>query len=227
MPMKDRNSILRKIKKAFKVQPDLARTLHGVRPIVQGQPGKSTSMFPSRKCGGAIALESRLELAYAVSLERNPGVKNFRTQCLMVDLPEGRFAIPDFVVQSSCGVFEVHEIKPSSKDLKPEEQERLDLVKRCIEFEGINYRIIDLTLLPSRREVEKLLTLYSHGHAIKWSGLQLSLSLRLLSEVGVKSTQEAYQILSKNNLPVQLVSYHAFHGNIQLDDFSSNKGDKL
>ncbi len=90
-------SILDQIDFAFSQKPNIASILHGQRRIHQGSPGRRTSLFPSRKCGGAIALESRLELAYAVQLESNPDVESYRTQALKIPLSENHVAFLTFL----------------------------------------------------------------------------------------------------------------------------------
>lgn len=61
--------IWEQIEKAFQAEPNLALTLHGQRRIYQGCFGRRTSLFPSTKSGGAIPLESFLELANAICLD--------------------------------------------------------------------------------------------------------------------------------------------------------------
>lgn len=222
----DRYCIMSQIKDSFESKPNISGTIHGVRRIVQGQRGKSTSLFPSRKAGGAIALESRLELAYAISLEKDPAVKNYRTQALVVPLPGNKYSVPDFVVQMSNGDLEVHEIKPFFEHLSSVELERLNMVDMLINKFGIKFRVVDSLTLPSRREVEKTLALYSHGHSRVWTNLQQEQSLRLLINASLNGLDEAYQILSMNGLPIQLASFHLFYGRIFIGAGNSSKEKK-
>ena len=67
-------SILAQIRIAFESTANVAATLHGQRKIYQGAFGRRTSLFPSKKCCGAIPLESRLELAHAIRLEQDPNI---------------------------------------------------------------------------------------------------------------------------------------------------------
>jgi hypothetical protein len=68
----DPNSNLHEqIELAFKRGSDIAGVLHGIRKIHQGSVGKRTSLFPSKKNAGMIPIESNLELAYAIELERS------------------------------------------------------------------------------------------------------------------------------------------------------------
>lgn len=62
--------ILEQITAAFEKRPDVADVLHGQRRIRQGGKGRRTALFASRKNGGAVPVESKLELAHAVALQR-------------------------------------------------------------------------------------------------------------------------------------------------------------
>jgi len=90
----DATELLTQIAQAFQKSPNLARVLHGDRKIRQGGRGRRTALFPSMKCGGSIPLESRLELAYAVVLERSPSVQEYRTQAIRIRLPKGTIRAP-------------------------------------------------------------------------------------------------------------------------------------
>src|SRR5690606_30105164 len=92
--------ILEQIDFAFNQKPNIAGTLHGQRRIYQGCLERRTSLFPSRKAGGSIALESFLELAYALQLERHPDVQSFRTQALKIPIGKNQEAYPDFLIRT-------------------------------------------------------------------------------------------------------------------------------
>ena len=79
-------NILEQIRIAFESTANVAATIHGQRKIFQGSFGRRTSLFPSEKCCGAIPLESRLELAHAISLEQDPNILNYRSQLNAIKL---------------------------------------------------------------------------------------------------------------------------------------------
>ena len=90
--------ILEQIKTAFTTEPNIAATIHGQRKIFQGCYRRRTALFPSKKCGGSIPTESRLELAHAVCLERDPNVVNYRSQALKIKLSHEQHCYPDLLI---------------------------------------------------------------------------------------------------------------------------------
>lgn len=92
------NLIFEQIHCAFNQKPNIARTLHGQRRIYQGCLERRTSLFPSRKAGGSIALESKLELAYAIQLESLAVVESYRTQALSIPIGQNQNIFPDFLI---------------------------------------------------------------------------------------------------------------------------------
>lgn len=130
-------SILDQIETAFQSIPNIASTLHGQRKIYQGCYGRRTSLFPSTKCGGAIPLESRLELAHAICLERDPTVRNFRTQAIRIPLSKTNCCYPDFLVQTIDNTYEIHEIKPDIANLSAQELSRFEQLSALLYSIGI------------------------------------------------------------------------------------------
>ena len=91
-----REAFLKSVRDAFSRQPDLAVRLHGVRKVQLGKRGQSrSSLFPSKKnappehYAAYVPVESRLEQAYALCLERHPSVVAYRTQAICIDIPRG------------------------------------------------------------------------------------------------------------------------------------------
>lgn len=100
----DPNSNLHEqIELAFNRGSDIAGVLRGIRKIHQGSVGKRTSLFPSKKNAGMIPVESNLELAYAIELERDLSVVSYRTQALKIQLSQCESNYPDFLVKYSDG----------------------------------------------------------------------------------------------------------------------------
>lgn len=146
-PQNNRNNLAQfiweQIEKAFNAKPNLASTFHGQRKVFQGCFGRSTALFPSTKSGGAIPLESRLELAQALCLEQSPQVKSFRTQAIKIPLSGNHFSYPDFLVQNIDGSFEIHEVKPSIKALAQEELQKFEQAFEILNQMGILFKLID------------------------------------------------------------------------------------
>ncbi|MDR3430041.1 hypothetical protein [Silvimonas sp.] len=81
--MKTASSIAAQAEAAFLKTPNTAMLVHGVRKIHQGTRGRRTALFPSRKNGITVALESQLEADYCLVLERDlvwPGLNGHRVK---------------------------------------------------------------------------------------------------------------------------------------------------
>ncbi len=189
----------------------VANALHGVRRIHQGARGRSTSLFPSRKSGGAIPLESKLELAYAVVLERSPAVLRYRVQAVHIPLPAGQSAFPDFLVELVEGRFELHEVKPSIASLSREYLDRCELICSLLQPAQVCFRLVDSTQLPSRKHLEWLLQRYVRGHLQVWTRAQVELGIELLAKSQPTSLVRAQRNLIEAGFPAQFADYLAFH----------------
>jgi hypothetical protein len=203
--------LLIQIAQAFQKPPNPARILHGDRKIRQGGRGRRTALFPSMKCGGSVPLESRLELAYAVVLERSPSVQEYRTQAIRIRLPKGRYAHPDFLVRMTCGQVEVHEVKPSIAHLPQADVDRFRLIRNVLDQAGVGFRLIDMHSLPSPRILEELLQHYTRGHLQSFSQMQIELARSLLTRHGCNSFDAAYQLMVLHELPAQIIDFLSFH----------------
>lgn len=203
--------ILAQIDAAFRHPPSVANTLHGVRRIHQGARGRSTSLFPSRKAGGAIPLESKLELAYAVVLERSPAVLRYRTQAVHIPLPAGQSAFPDFLVELVDGGFELHEVKPSIAHLSRAYLDRCELIRSVLQPVQVPFRLVDTALLPNRKHLDWLLQRYGRGHLRVWTRTQVQLGAEVLAAFQPTSLAQAHRHLIEAGFPTQLADYLAFH----------------
>lgn len=219
--------ILEQIHSAFNQKPNLAGTLHGQRHIYQGCLERRTSLFPSYKAGGSIALESFLELAYAIQLERHPSVQSFRSQVLRIPIGKNKEIYPDFLIRTKNGNFEVHEVKPSIQHLSQNSLERFNLLQHILAPLNIAFKLVDASTLPQRHTLPRLLHLYSRGHSKDWTSLEIILAQELLTGVNLKSLEQAYSILEKENLPIQLADYLLFHQAIEITDNISEIGVNL
>jgi len=204
--------ILEQVVVAFQKRPDVANVLHGQRRIRQGGRGRRTALFSSIKSGGAVPVESKLELAHAVALERTSHVTRFRTQALCIPLTGRHVAYPDFLVEVASGMFEVHEIKPSIAHLSSDDAQRFAHIERILNRVGIEFRLIDATSLASGRALEETLLSYTRGHAERYSPSQISLAQEVLASKSFAWFSDAYKLLASHHLPPCLADYLAFHG---------------
>ncbi|WP_421834020.1 Tn7 transposase TnsA N-terminal domain-containing protein [Acinetobacter baumannii] len=220
-PQNNRNNLAQfiweQIEKAFHAKPNLASTLHGQRKVFQGCFGRNTALFPSTKSGGAIPLESRLELAQALCLEQSPQVKSFRTQAIKIPLSGNHFSYPDFLVQNIDGSFEIHEVKPSIRALAQEELQKFEQVSEILNQMGILFKLIDQFSLPTTKQLQNLLYLYQRGHKRIWTPLEIDLAMNELERTSPHNIEAIYTSLQKLGLPCELGDYLLFHKKIILD----------
>ncbi|RSO30544.1 TnsA endonuclease N-terminal domain-containing protein [Acinetobacter lactucae] len=209
--------IWEQIEKAFNAKPNLASTFHGQRKVFQGCFGRSTALFPSTKSGGAIPLESRLELAQALCLEQSPQVKSFRTQAIKIPLSSNRFSYPDFLVQNIDGSFEIHEVKPSIRALAQEELQKFEQVSEILNQLGILFKLIDQFSLPTTKQLQNLLYLYQRGHKRNWTPLEIDQAMDALEETTFQNIEAIYRSLQESDLPCELGDYLLFHKKITID----------
>jgi len=220
-PKSNRNNLAQfiweQIEKAFQVKPNLASTLHGQRKIYQGCFGRRTALFPSTKSGGAIPLESQLELAQALCLEQNTQVKSFRTQAIKIPLSGNHFSYPDFLVQNIDGSFEIHEVKPSIRAMAQEELQKFEQVSEILNQIGILFKLIDQFSLPTTKQLQNLLYLYQRGHKRIWTPLEIDLAMDKLERTSPQNIEAIYRSLQESDLPCELGDYLLFHKRITLD----------
>jgi len=208
----DSTHLLDQIEAAFAKPPDVAGVRHGQRRIHQGGRGRRTSLFPSRKNGGSIPMESRLELAYALVLEANPSVSQYRTQAVEIILSCGQASVPDFLIKTVHGRYLIHEVKPSKRHLKQSDIDRFTRAKLQLWDMEIEFTVVDASDLPSELEVAALLYLYSQGHRQQYSAGQIDLAHTLLNRRLTSDPALARAWLHAHDLPTDLVSYLHFHG---------------
>ena len=209
-------AILVQIRTAFASLPSLGGALHGIRRIRHGGKGRRTSLFPSRKNEASLALESRLELAHALQLERDPHVQKYRAQAIQIALPHGFHAVPDFLVQTTAGDFEVHEVKPSIEHLSTDELARFQTIEEVLNSVSVRFRLIDHRSLPNEVELCRLLQLYARGHVHNFTPLQVKLARQLLIKTTPKCLLDAHTMLINAELPSMLAEHLIFHKVIEL-----------
>lgn len=198
------------IDNAFRKPPDISGTLHGQRRIRQGGRNHRTALFPSRKAGGIIPLESKLELAHAIELERNPNVISYRTQAIKIIIQKNSYSIPDFLIRKSDNSIEIHEVKPSIEDLSEKQIQKLTITESILNKINIIFKIIDSNSLKKGLALDKLLQQYTRGHLNTWTPMQIKLAFEALQGLENESP-EAYEALKKEDLPPQLADYLWFH----------------
>lgn len=211
--------IEQQIIEAFKKNVDLSGKIAGKRKIEQGSIGKRTSLFPSVKNQAMIPLESKLELAYALSLEQNQNVEAYRTQAIQIPYFKNHFLYPDFLIKYKDGSFAIHEVKPSIQHLNEKELTKIQTIKNILSVMNIDFCVIDKNTLADDEFLQKILFFYSRGNTKPWNNeLLLSTKNSLHSEY--KSLNDLYNALTIQNLSINLGDYFIFHKIISIKDFS-------
>lgn len=209
-------SILEQIRIAFESTANVAATLHGQRKIYQGAFGRRTSLFPSKKCCGAIPLESRLELAHAIRLEQDPNIINYRSQALKILLINKQYCFPDFLVQTQKGNYEVHEVKPSIASLSADDLNRFAILSDLLHSIDITFKLIDHTDLPSETEISQLLYWYQRGHRFNWNTFEINYAIDQLKLKKFDNSNQVYRTLESIGLKPELADYLFFHKRIKI-----------
>lgn len=167
------DSILKQIHSAFDESPELDQVFHGVRRIKLGKHGSRSSLFFSKKCGGFIPVESRLELRHCYQLEANKKVKRYRSQAVKVPYC-GRQLVPDFLVESTDGTFEIHEIKVSARLEDQAQRLKLQFISDFLLTYGVPYLVITEKDFPKPCVEKNVAMLYDRGGRLSASDLQLA-----------------------------------------------------
>ena len=209
-------NILKQIRIAFESTANVAATLHGQRKIHQGAFGRRTSLFPSEKCCGAIPLESRLELAHALSLEQDPNVLKYRSQALKILLINEQYCFPDFLVQTQKGDYEVHEVKPSIASLSTDDLNRFAILSDLLHSIDITFKLIDHRNLPNESEISQLLYWYQRGHQYNWNTFEINYALDQLKLKEFDNSTQAYKTLESIGLKHELADYLFFDQRIKI-----------
>lgn len=126
---------------AFEKKPDDAGIFQGVRHIRQGMTHKRVVLFPSKKNGGTIPCESRLEAVMAENLELNPVVAAYRTQPIELPGPNGGCMVPDFAIRYHDGIYEIADVKSIGKLTEPDVTERMRWIRTLLSERGMVHRI--------------------------------------------------------------------------------------
>jgi hypothetical protein len=216
-------SIAEQITEAFNTKPTADGVIHGLRKIILGTVGKRPTLFPSKKNGGMIALESRLEFAYALQLERDPEVKAYRTQALKIAISKAQFVYPDFLIKYQDETIEVHEVKPDSLSINQVDFVRYNLLKLILKNSNIDFRFVDRSELPTEYESLILNFLYQNAHTNDWSEHQILSGTRSIPPLNDLLLMEVQDYLTVSGLPKELANYLIFYGHISLPSlFATN-----
>lgn len=211
--------IKKQIIAAFQQKADISGKIIGKRKIEQGSIGKRTSLFPSVKNQAMIPLESKLELAYALSLEQNQNVEAYRTQAVKIPHAKNRFLFPDFLIKYKDGTYAIHEVKPSIQALSEKNLLKIRDIENILKAMNIEFRVIDKNVLANDELLQKILFFYSRGNAKLWP-TELLLSTQESLNKEYKTLNDLYNALTLHNISIHLGDYFIFHKVISIQGFS-------
>ncbi len=124
----------------------------------------------TNKNGETVQCESYTERKLALRIDRDPRVKNYRSQPLRIsyDDSEGNrhTYVPDFQVWRWDGLVEIHEVTLSERRLLPNAQGREKAAWEYCDKEGWRYVVHTEDSLPNDTEGANLLALYAYRPSI-------------------------------------------------------------
>lgn len=218
------NSVIEQFASAFKQPPDQAGIFRGQRRVKRGARGRRTSLFTSHKSGGSFVLESGLELAYALTLERDSSVLSYRAQAVRVDVFGYGFAYPDFVVRFEDR-FEVHEVKASTASLGQKKICRFEALQAELQRHGIGFKTVTAETLPRGEEFERLCISYMRAHVCSMDEDHLAQALQILIARPPRGLTEAYAMMTDSAIPIAVVDFLLFYQKIKFCSEGMMKGD--
>ena len=202
------------IKEAFEKSTTISGQFLGLRNIQHGSFNKRTVIFSSIKNGWAFSLESQLELAHALNLERDTRVFKYRTQALKVVLTKDSYAIPDFLILNNLNEYEVHEVKSNLNSLSASQLAKLELTKKTINSYNMKYEIYDETVLPNIKEVNSILRIYKNIKKVNLNIEKIN-SAKIITENTIKNFTVLLDHLSKYRFSYNEICYLVFYKHIQ------------
>lgn len=201
-----------KFEDAFQKQTHVSSKFIGERRI-KSRIGSRVSLFPSTKNEGLICLESNLELAHAISLERDQDILQYRTQAVQIFISDQHFIIPDFIIKKSNG-FEVHEIKPNLKTISEKQFSRFKSAEEILKKHHIKFRTFDRNNLLSKEDYLFLNISYQRANYKKQNKYDLKKAETIIKYSNFKCKNDLYILMSSNELDPMIADYFIFYKRI-------------
>ena len=205
-------NLLEKIEDAFQKQTHVSSKFIGERRI-KSRRGSRVSLFPSIKNQGLICLESNLELAHAISLERDEDILQYRTQAVQIFINNQHFIIPDFIIKTANG-FEIHEVKPNLKTISERHISRFNLVEEILSNYNIKFRIYDQNNLLSKQDSLFLKISYQRANYQNINKSDLEKVEKIIKNYKFKNREDLYYLMKNNNLDPIIADYFIFYKKI-------------
>lgn len=180
----------------------------------------------TNKNGETVQCEAHTEYTLALCFDRNPRVKNYRSQPLRISYVDSEDKphtyVPDFQVWWWDGSVEIHEVTLSKRRLLPNAQRREKAAQDYCDKEGWRYVVHKEDDLPNESESSNLLFLYAFRPAV-YACREVALAAAEKLSDGKRSvlTKLITDCSQELGLPIGMVSsglYHLmWHGKIAAD----------
>src|SRR6266851_6458286 len=188
--------------------------------------GTNSRYAITNKCGETVQCESHTERNLALRIDRDPRVKNYRSQPLRISYGDSEDSqhtyVPDFQVWRCDGLVEIHEVTLSERRLLPNAQRREKAAQKLCQKEGWQYVVHTENSLPNDTVTTNLLELYMFRPTVYFrSDVGVAAREKLSNGRHLLLPRLIQEISQELGLPVGVVSpglYHLlWHGKIEAD----------
>jgi hypothetical protein len=132
--------------------------------------GNNSRYAITNKNGETVQCESHAERKLALRIDRDPRVKNYRSQPFRISFDDSEGTqhtyVPDFQVWRWDGLVEIHEVTLSERRLLPYAQGREKAAWNYCNKEGWRYVVHTEGSLPNDTEGANLLALYAYRPSV-------------------------------------------------------------
>ena len=104
--------------------------------------GHLTGVYDSKKCSKQIKFKSSWELAAMMWWDKRDDIISYDYEPQVLELPDGRRAIPDFRINNSNGDTKIVEIKPTQIQNLKSVKEKLNVIKETLNKVGVEYELL-------------------------------------------------------------------------------------
>lgn len=178
--------------------------------------GDNSRYTITNKNGETVQCESHSERKLALVEDRDPKVKNYRSQPLRISYVDSEDKthtyVPDFKVWKWDGSIEIHEVTRSERRVLPNARRREEAAKDYCKKKGWQYIVHTEEDLPSDTESSNLLFLYMfRPKTYACADVALAVSEKLSNRKRVPLLLLIREISQELSLPVGVVSSSLYH----------------
>lgn len=209
-------AIYRELQQRLDSSPGQSGAFQGSRLLPRGAPGKRIVFFPSRKNGGSIPCESRLEAEFCLLLEAHPEVERFRGQAVTFYYSDWWYT-PDFVARLKDGRLCAYEVKPTGLALRPKVLKKLLGVQRVLASCRIGFRVVTETAIQAGPNLYNLKYVYQRSSPDLAPELALRVRDLLKDRRGCVSLQDLRGFVVQQGWPATSAESLVWLGHLTFD----------